>query len=381
MIAAAIWVLGGCSRDNNPASAGPEGGEQPNARTITDLLDTNNATDYLVVAADPLTDAALRFADYHNTNTLDDVSDGAVVKFSSIAAQFPGRADSSLKTFLDYAYHSWKNVPLYVLLLGAPELSDGSAGIPLADTSIYNNSDNYFSDIDGDRKPDYALGRIPAKSGSQAMAVLEKEKDFETAFPSCVLFVADDTLQVTGISPFKFEEMMEEIMAMIDTSRFGIDTFYLSFFNNDLVWSDPEKVLARDSLIKVLNRGGRFVSMAGHSSAEQFTDEKVFSIGDVQKLTSTNVFYFCGSNINDLSEPDCIGSALLLNDGAGACAVMAADGDDHLTSSEKCQKAFFSNLGKPEFESIGKLFLGSRTAIFASYNSVILLGDPAMRVQ
>ncbi len=163
----------------------------PNDAGVIDAPDGTLAlprTDYLVVAADALEPAALRFKAYRE-------STGHVVEVTKVGSLLGDAADrgTAVARIRDHIKKHFEvrdaARPFFVLLLGdatAGSALDGSE-IPggqyvetLGDVTVL--TDNTYADMDGDHIPDLALGRIPVSTDADAESVLEKTRAYESVY-------------------------------------------------------------------------------------------------------------------------------------------------------------------------------------------------------
>jgi hypothetical protein len=142
--------------------------------------------DYLVIAADPLSASAQRFADYRKAGG----HLAEVTLVSKIIGDTTDRAEVTAKIH-DHVKSRYDvrdpKKPFFVLLLG-DATDDGPLDgkeVP-AGKYVEGNTkvvtDNFYADMDGDHIPDAALGRIPVTTVAEADLVLEKTKKYETTY-------------------------------------------------------------------------------------------------------------------------------------------------------------------------------------------------------
>ena len=145
---------------------------------------SSNAYDYLIVSnADFLTQmaplAALRATQGHQAKvvSVDDVYD----EFG-----FGQRSPRALKDFLSHARATWSVPPRYVVLAGDATFDPRDyAGLGVGDfvptrlvdmseIELETASDDWFTDINEDGLPDFAIGRLPVRTTAQASTVVAK---------------------------------------------------------------------------------------------------------------------------------------------------------------------------------------------------------------
>jgi hypothetical protein len=266
--------------------------------------------DYLVICADSLYSSADSYCLYRKTLRQTGIDSAAFVRWTSIKEQF-GSSALALKAFLLYALKSWKRPPKYVLLLGGDTTKNGQS-IPAVDTLISVVSDNYYCDPNGDGTLEYNLGRIPAENNTQALAVLEKIKKYETQNHNQVSFIVDDSCQgaAADLIGAQFYDMFSQTARLIN-SGVQIDSLVLSKYGLGCSWDNSKVSKARADLFSLLNKTSGIVNLIGHSGENVFTDEKMMVSSDTSLLTTSHV-YIMGSNTGNFSK-DCLSKSFLLN--------------------------------------------------------------------
>ncbi len=94
---------------------------------ITNLNDTSNTVDYLVICTDSLHSSADSYCLYRKTSKQTGIDSAAFIRWSTIKEQFGSTDVSALKSFLLYALKSWRRPPTYVLLLGGDSTKNGQS--------------------------------------------------------------------------------------------------------------------------------------------------------------------------------------------------------------------------------------------------------------
>lgn len=344
---------------------------------ISNPTNSNNTVDYLVICNDSLYNSSLAFCQYrklHKTSHIDSI---AIVKWSTIQNAFDSTNYIALKSFLAYTLKSWHKSPQYVLLLGDNTVD--KHGIPVIDSTISNNSDNYYADANGDGFIDFSMGRIPAQTNAEAIGVLNKIENYEQNIPTRIGFVVNDECQGQSVSPVSFESAFATIESSINSTGTSVDSFFLSSYSHEncTSWNDSLISLARSNLFTFLNKENGFVSLFGYSGTTQFTNQLILVPSDTGKITS-NCIYFGTAYITNYLPKNSLGKSLLLKNGSGAVAVIGGFGNINLPA--KLQQNFFSALLHKEYQTIGDLFAFSLIVSndFSDDNAQILLGDPTM---
>jgi len=141
---------------------------------------------YLVVTTDGLAEVAAEFARYRNRTGF-----RAEVHRASELAAAPYTAAAMVTAVhgvLDAAVTAAPaGAPIFLLLLGDAPGAEEPANDLLPVTICENNygdcfTDNTYGDLDGDRIPEVAVGRIPARTPERARAYLEKLEAHESEY-------------------------------------------------------------------------------------------------------------------------------------------------------------------------------------------------------
>lgn len=237
------------------------------------------AVDYVIVAADPLVDAAQRFADYR-------AAGGHTVVLTGVGDIVAGETDPEAASEAIRAhiqgYYAVRDPDraMFVLLVGD---ADGAAPVDGATipTGVYSYTlqsapepqrvatDHRYADLDGDDLPELAVGRVPAASPAAVDAYLAK-------------VVAAEAAAVVGpwnrrISLFAgsygqgaiVDSLIEQLVdAVLDEVSYDFDiTMTYAAQDSPYVYI-PEKF--SDQVYARINEGALLVSYLGHGSANSF---------------------------------------------------------------------------------------------------------------
>lgn len=243
----------------------------------------NIISDYLIIAPRTLAQGAMALADYRKRNYhteiawLDDIYD----EFSF------GRTDSAaVEAFLDSVYKNRNRVPRYVVLLGRGTFDhrdllgyrESLIPLRLAGTPWgLAGSDNRYADVNGDKLPDYLLGRIAASNDEEALAYVDKLMAYEATFPdgwnARVALVADDP---DDGGDFHGNSDQIDLLLQNYVDSYKVDKLYHS------------NVDVRTQLLAGWNEGLGYVNYIGHGGATQLASEGFMTTTDVNPATLYN---------------------------------------------------------------------------------------------
>ena len=353
------------------------------------LRDAENQADYLVIgpreflgAAEPL---LLRRESQGLTTR--------AVAFEEIAEVFgqgQPRAEA-IRDFIAHAYHSWSRPsPRYVVLLGDSSYdprrflaSSWASPLPAlwAKTSyLWTVSDPGLAAVNGeDTIPDLAIGRLPAQTPEEAVALVSKVLAWEDSGQDLggrAVLVADDP-DVAG----DFEADVADIRAS-----------YLAGRETQVLKLRELGAGMQGAIRDAFDGGASLMSYVGHGGAAAWASELVWRSWDTPSLQAQSRQpvlltlnclngYFGAPNFESLSE------AMLKVEGRGAIAAFSPSGLSLDGPAHQLHRAVMAELVGGDHERLGDALLAAQKAyaqtglmpeLLAVYQ---LLGDPAMKVR
>lgn len=299
---------------------------QVEADYASNLKAKKTASDYLIIAPRALSQGAAALADYRqqsfNTEIvwLDDIYD----EFSY------GRINSvAIEKFLNYVFKNRSRAPRYVVLLGRGTLDhrdllgyhESLIPLRLAGTPWgLAASDNRYADVDGDKLPDYRLGRIVVSSDQEALAYVDKLIAYEAAIADAwnlrTTLVADNP-DAAG----DFHANSNQIGDLLQNYAQGytVNKLYHPLVN------------VRSNLLSGWNNGYGYVNYIGHGGATQLASEGFMTVTDVANMTNGEklpVFAALTCAVGDSTMPGVLGLSdkLVLSSAGGAIAAFSPTG-------------------------------------------------------
>jgi hypothetical protein len=302
----------------------------------------------------------------------------------------------AIRAFIVNAYTSWMLRPTYVLLVG-----DGSFDpkryradspptfIPpyLANVDPWAGetaADNRYVTADGaDDLPDLLIGRLPVKTLTETQTVVDKIVQYETApFPGGwngnVTFVADDADPGAGDFPAQ-----SEIIATTFVT--------LPFTAQRIYFTPPTTTITatRQDTLNAWNTGALLMQFAGHSSWQQWAEERFFHLDDLPTLHNDRrwpivIEMTCFTGAFHRPEPTLDKELLNLKD-AGAVAVWSSTALGLSAGHDKLDEGFFQAVFNDQVNTLGQAALSGKLSLAGSgqqlylLDTFTLLGDPAMR--
>jgi hypothetical protein len=362
--------------------------------TPSDLRDTGNGADYIIITHADFAGQAQRLAQHRAVEGLRT----AVVDVQDIFDEFnDGMYDpNALRDFISYAYFNWtRPAPLYVLLFGttthymdkkAAEAIDLKSFIPTL--MVYTNSwgmtssDNALVSVSGnDILPDLYVGRYPVSTTEQAEILVQKTLDYEQR-PVIGKWRRSIGMVYAEGDGGRFIRDAQELIEKYTPKRIEVNR--LTTLQGSVYYGNTE------TLAEMINTGQSLVNFIGHGGGGVYFDNELFKIEDVKRLSNKDrypvVFSMtCFVGHFDNPEMPSLGMELVLarDRGAvahfGSAAKASADGDYYLDIA-LFDAIFAANARRMgEIITLGKLFLIEKTnGYWDNLRHFVLLGDPGL---
>ncbi len=352
------------------------------------FMAASNRLDYLIIAPRVLASAAQELADYRAGQGL-----RAGVAILEEVCDLLGHAErtpEAVRRLLVHARETWAEAPWMVVLAGSGHadylgLSGTKPGhIPPMLVRTCDGlcaADGLMADTDGDRRPDVALGRLPAQTPEDLTAMIAKIRAYEAQFGASwqeeIVLVSDaaDSGNDFGPATDRLAGLVEPPEAVVD--RIEVDAMGLA--------------VAGGRLIDWLQAGLGFIHFTGHGGVENLGAGQLLTVEDVAELENVGappvlVALSCLAARFDEPGTDCLGEALLRKEDGGAVAVLGPSGLSRNEPAARLGEAFFRAVWQERIGTLGLAFMRARQSVngsahseetFAVYN---LLGDPALRI-
>jgi len=295
----------------------------------------------------------------------------------------------AVKSFLEYAFHSWERAPRYVVLLGDATydfkngLGTGTLNrvppVIIRDTYLWTVSDPEYAFVNGsDLLPDIALGRLPAANVAEAERLVRKVLDWENLgfdLTGRAVLVADNA-DAAGDFESDSDRLAETFLA--DRS---VERVYLSQLGSG----------TRAAITQAFDTGASLMTYIGHGGTAVWASENIWNFSDVARLAPQpqqpflmtmdclNGF-FHHPRMNSLSEE------LLKADGKGAVGTLAPSSLSVHWAADVYLEALTRELVSGRHQRLGDALLaaqaayieaGARPELLRTYQ---LLADPALPI-
>jgi hypothetical protein len=381
----------------------------------SDLADTTNGADYIVITANEIGWDGSGDERSWLTNLLDHRDRQGLrvkaVKVGDIYDEFSyGVPDpQAVKDFLNYAYSSWTEPALrYVLLVGDSTYNPKNNLDPIFGQDTNENyvqsyltytlfqgetvNDEWFGYISGDDLvADLYIGRLPAADDTDAANMVKKILDYETAantktWQKDTVLVADN---LTEDWESVFETMNEDAQALLPAGMNTPSKRYMS------------QGAATNELTADINAGALIVNYSGHGGLQFWSDDRIFGVGDAKALGNDQLYPFVVSmscRVGYFAYPEIgmwapwvetLGEALLREPDKGAAAALMPTGMTTTDGQHILNTALFEAIFTDDTRTLGPAIAKAKMTLWANggyyYEDVsktfLLFGDPAMALK
>lgn len=356
----------------------------------------SSGADYLVLAPREFWPALQPLIQMHESNGIHVAVEDVEATYDSFG---DGRLDpAAIREYLAWVYASWFPRPVYVLLVG-----DGTADpkqysvnspktwLPpyLEDVDPWAGetaSDNRYATVDGDDiLPEFLVGRLPANTTSELVAMVEKillseaKPNIDESWHLQQVFVADDP-DYGG----NFYALADQIIQAYIQPPQVARKYY--FYPSQATVLEMQQVL-----LEQWDAGGGIFLYSGHASIHQWGAENFFhleNVGGIQNKERLPILLemTCFTSAFHVPGFDTLDEALLRSPGGGAAAAWGSTGLGLETGHEDLAEGFFNylsndgrNLGAATLA--GKLHLAAHHPEYGDLiDTFVLLGDPATSI-
>ncbi len=376
----------------------------------SELRNTQNGADFIVITFDDFYDAALALKSLReNCDTLTT----QVVKISDVYDEFSwGLVDPvAIRDFIKYAYDNWSKQPRYVLLFGDGDYDYKNIisphdpnWIPPYETADLDKSssrarDDWYVCVAGnDNLMDLAISRIPVRNPDQALDVVKKIIDYENSpvfgeWCNTITMVADDEYgQGGGYDVIDHIRDAEDIAEQLIPRNYNVQKIYLTEYPaiHDASISGIRKPAAHEDLIKKINQGSLIINFIGHGHEKLWTHERVLVLSDdLPRINngSKQAFWIAATcNFARYDNPDfqSFAEELVTLPNQGAIAVFSssryAEANDNVSLNRALYQSLFNELNiKVRLGDVIMVAKNSR-GNFINDQFYHLLGDPTLRL-
>jgi hypothetical protein len=382
--------------------------------TPSDITDTSNAADYIIITHPDFYTDVLSLRDYRIAEGLD----VTVVDVRDIYDEFSfGIFDPhAIRDFIAHAYKYWRGpdaqhaAPSYVLLVGDGnyDFKDNlGTGEPNYVPPYLVYADEWWGETAADNRyvcvsaegaddilPDMYIGRLPAQTGDQAAAMIDKILEYEESLPGGdwrrqVLFVADNP-DDGGDFPFLSDDIADHHLPPLYTA----DKAY-----QEDPYADPE--LVRNAILNAFGTGRLFINYVGHAWWDYWggyphdsflaTDE-ISSLPESENppimlaMACLEGYFIQPSQTAD--DQSCVGESLVRAEGKGAVASWSPTGEGLAVGQHYLHEGFYDAVFVDGVHQLGPAALLGKLNLYANaggghrelIDTYTVFGDPALRL-
>ena len=354
----------------------------------TDLRDSANQVDYLVVAPAQLMAAAQELVDYRSSLGYQ----ARAVALEGVFDEFgySHRDPMAIREMLWLAHESWRVAPEYLVLVGKGSFdykdNRGLSGNLLPPRLIPTPSglfasDATLGDLNGDGRGEVMVGRVPILSNAEMTAYIEKLRDFESGTRegrSNVVLLADDT-DNAGSFASSSDSVEPLLPARLDAKKVYVDELGVA--------------QSRSQLLQSLDQGAILLNYFGHGGLDRMAAEGLLTTADVDGLASNGEFPIvssltCAVGRFEIPGATSLGEALTIAEDRGAVAVWAPSGLSFNQEAGVLDRGFVGALFDGRNATLGEAIRSARVTYrresqgeFAFMTEIYnLLGDPALEL-
>ena len=332
--------------------------------------------DLLIITTDELAPALAPLVEARQRQGLAAV----VVPLAEIYDAFgQGQAEpDSITAFVRYALESWQAPKLRYLLLVGEATADyrdhlGQAPanlIPAPMVAVQFSgetvSDSRLADVDGDKRPDLAVGRWPVSQVAEVEALVARTLAYETGT------AVDRAVFATDASEGQFAAMAQRI-----TNVAGLTS---------AIFDGPQA----SQVAAEINEGTWLTTYIGHGSVGQWGKDDVFTVEAISQLDNATppivLQLTCLTGLFAHPQDTSLSEQMLRHEG-GPVLIVAATSLTLSTHQESFANAFVQSLRDTENTHIGDAFQKAKLSLDINNNGLreisdtfVLLGDPSAMI-
>ncbi|NNL94865.1 MAG: hypothetical protein HKO64_04530 [Xanthomonadales bacterium] len=342
----------------------------------SDLSNHKNQADYLVITTADFMPAAEALADYRASQGLKSYA----IDIQDVYDEYGyGMPDPFAIQKLVIDSRNWKRSPDFVAILGdgsSDYLDIWGTGYNLI-TPLVSFQDSDFGrlgiwndllsgDLDGDRVPEVAVGRIPVKTLEEATAFVNKLQAYEVGIAEYPVMLLADNADEGGDFAASSDAIGEFSTAPVA----------------EVYFDGSNLAETRNEFFDLMDMGVSLVNFAGHGGTDRLANEGIVVNADAETMDNSYTPALIGltCNINAFSIPgwDSLGERLVINPDGGMIASFSAAGLSENIRAERLGKQFQIQLNSSDRlgDAVIKSLIGEGpwTEIYS------IIGDPATKL-
>jgi len=247
-------------------------------------------------------------------------------------------------------------------------------------------ADPWYGDLDGDRLPDLAVGRIAVNSLDEANAVLDKLEGYDESglagpWQQNAIFIADDK-----DSAGDFAALSDAIIADYLPAWFTPERLYLKA-------TLPDAAAARTAIGAAIDAGALLLQYTGHGSPSRWTHEEIWTLADVPGLQNgprlpVVMTFNCLDGYFAHPQPDLFSLAETMQrqPNGGSIAAISPSGLGFTFDQDRYRRLLMQSLFHDGVYTLGDALLRTQQRFFARtgphylIDTMMLYGDPTLHM-
>ncbi len=370
-------------------------------RPPTGLRYPSNGADVVIVTSSELRPAAEQLAAWHESKGRRAV----VADFQDVVDEFNHGIYNphAVTLMMSWSQTEWSGLPpKYLTLVG-----DGHWNFKGFNPDLYPPQPNHippylkwvdpaqgevpsdaaYGDLDGDRKPDLAVGRLSVNTLQQAETVVAKIVNYEDTmrgkpWQRRALFVADNP-DSSGNFPAVSDAIIEGYLP----SDLIPERIYLGE-------TVPDAEAATQAIVDGINRGALMVQYTGHGAPGRWTHELIWTLEDIASLDNQSqlpiiMTFNCLDGYFAHPDPEnfAIAEEMQRYSGGGSIAAISPSGLGSTYDQQRFREFLMEAMFEDGVRELGEALLQAQQTYYdykggPSYltDTMMLYGDPALRI-
>lgn len=297
--------------------------------------------------------------------------DVTVTKTSEVPG---GVTTTAIKNYINTAYTTWPNPPVYVLLVGDNQIPSYSGSETGTCTDLY-----YTTLVGSDYFPDIFIGRLSGASETDVTNIVEKTVFYETG-------IFENTSWIKAAAMMGSDDSTYWSLAE-GTQNYVIDTFLNpAGFTCDKLYAHTYHAGTAQVLASV-NAGRGIVCYTGHGSQTAWAGP-AFSQSNVNSLTNDGMYSFVASHAcltNQFSYSECFGETWIRAPHKGGFAFWGATDNSYWDEDDILERGMYQGWFQHDLEFLCGMTNYGLHEVYTHYPSSAqyyyeeynLLGDPS----